>query len=188
MVKVVFIDRDGTIGGNGGYCNPKDFKTYPYAKDAIDILRKEGFKIFLYTAQRSIGDGTDSIDDFVSNLNEQGIEFDDCFFDTKKHSPGKRNKELLMQAIQRYGLKPSDCYVIGDRGDTDIRPADEMGFNTLLVKTGVGNLTIKDYPESIKGTGCVIADDLMDAATRIQEMEFYKKYDPKYIYSTFFET
>lgn len=39
-------------------------------------------------------------------------------------------------AMQRLGVKASDCLMIGDRPDTDIIGAQKLGIKTALVRTG----------------------------------------------------
>ncbi|MBS3679789.1 hypothetical protein KGF86_06135 [Ornithinibacillus massiliensis] len=43
----VFVDRDGTIGGEGGGVHPLDFSLYDYSARAINLLNRQGIKVFL---------------------------------------------------------------------------------------------------------------------------------------------
>ncbi|GIP29348.1 hypothetical protein J23TS9_44780 [Paenibacillus sp. J23TS9] len=36
-IEAVFIDRDGTIGGNGHFIHPNHFELFPNAQLAIDL-------------------------------------------------------------------------------------------------------------------------------------------------------
>ena len=49
---------------------------------------------------------------------------------------GKPQPLLYEMALQQLGLKALDCLMIGDRPDTDIVGAQELGIATALVRTG----------------------------------------------------
>ena len=49
---------------------------------------------------------------------------------------GKPEPVLYRAALQRIGLMPADCLMIGDRPDTDILGAQRLGMKTALVRTG----------------------------------------------------
>lgn len=49
---------------------------------------------------------------------------------------GKPSKEFFNQAIEKIGLKPRECIVIGDDIESDINGATGVGIKAILVKTG----------------------------------------------------
>ncbi len=49
---------------------------------------------------------------------------------------GKPEPGLYRMALQRLGLAPAECMMIGDRPDTDILGAQRLGMPTALVRTG----------------------------------------------------
>ncbi len=49
---------------------------------------------------------------------------------------GKPAPMLYRMALQRLGLQPERCLMIGDRPDTDIAGAQKLGMRTALVRTG----------------------------------------------------
>lgn len=51
---------------------------------------------------------------------------------------GKPSRIAAEAAVERIGLDCKDCYVVGDRLETDIRMANESGMHSVLVLTGVG--------------------------------------------------
>lgn len=53
-IQAVFVDRDGTIGGTGHFVHPRDFQLFPNAQAAIDLLKKQGVKVFALTNQHRI--------------------------------------------------------------------------------------------------------------------------------------
>jgi histidinol phosphatase-like enzyme len=40
----VFLDRDGTIGGDGGGVHPLEFNLYDYSGKAIKLLNDKGIR------------------------------------------------------------------------------------------------------------------------------------------------
>jgi D-glycero-D-manno-heptose 1,7-bisphosphate phosphatase len=55
--RAVFLDRDGTIGGDGGYCHPDDFRLFPESYLAIKLLNDAGLKVVVVTNQTHVGYG-----------------------------------------------------------------------------------------------------------------------------------
>ncbi len=37
--RAVFFDRDGTLGGQGGFCHPDEFQLFDFAPRAIRAVR-----------------------------------------------------------------------------------------------------------------------------------------------------
>ena len=54
---LVFIDRDGTLGGDGGYCHPDDFTLYPESVDAIKRLNENNVRAIVVTNQSHVAFG-----------------------------------------------------------------------------------------------------------------------------------
>ena len=50
---------------------------------------------------------------------------------------GKPELHMIEQMARKYGFKPQDCLVVGDRLDTDIALGNRFGAHTLLVLTGI---------------------------------------------------
>lgn len=49
---------------------------------------------------------------------------------------GKPNRIMYLTALRRLRLRPKDCCMVGDRPDTDILGAAQVGLRTVLVRTG----------------------------------------------------
>ena len=49
---------------------------------------------------------------------------------------GKPEPLLFEMALERLGVPPEQCVMIGDRPDTDIAGAAALGMSTALVRTG----------------------------------------------------
>lgn len=50
---------------------------------------------------------------------------------------GKPSETALVFALDRLGVEPTSCLVIGDRLDTDLAMGNRAGMTTVLVKTGI---------------------------------------------------
>ncbi|WP_413376114.1 HAD-IIIA family hydrolase [Alkalihalobacillus sp. 1P02AB] len=128
-LQAVFIDRDGTIGGNGHFVHPKDFSPYSFSKEALKKLKDNDIKIFAFTNQHRISKGDATVEDFRNEFNELG--FDDSFI--CPHSPTDRctchkpGIGLLLEAEQKHRLDLSKTVVIGDVGSTDMLAAHKVG-------------------------------------------------------------
>lgn len=166
--EAVFIDRDGTIGGTGHFVHPRDFTPYPFASQALQILKEAGVKIFALTNQHRISRGDATVEDFREEFMSFG--FDDAFI--CPHSPNegcechKPKPGLLVQAAQKYDLDLTHCVVVGDVGSTDMIAADAVGATKILVQTGWGKPSLGEYrrhtwdwvePDKV-------ADNLLEAA------------------------
>lgn len=57
MTRAVFFDRDGTLGGRGGYCHPDEFEFFKFAPQAVKLVRDAGFLAVVITNQSRIAHG-----------------------------------------------------------------------------------------------------------------------------------
>lgn len=177
-VQAVFIDRDGTIGGNGRFIHPKDFSLFEGAQEALNELKAAGLKVFAFTNQHRISSGQATIDDFRKQFTEFG--FDNSFIcphdsnencDCRKPSPG-----MLHRAAEQYRLDLTKCVVIGDVGDTDMLAAHAVGAKKILVKTGWGEMSLTEHRHKWNGTSPdYIAQNITDAVKWILLSNSYKE-------------
>lgn len=167
-IQAIFLDRDGTIGGEDEVIFPKDFSLYSNAKIAINLLLEWGIPIFSFTNQPDISRGLVNIKDFEDEL--LGFGFKDVFI--CPHTP-EENCEcrkpkigMLKNAELKYNLELSNTIVIGDR-HTDMIAAEQVGAVKILVKTGCGieSLENKEWNSNICD---YIAEDLLDAVSWIK--------------------
>jgi len=167
-VQAVFIDRDGTIGGTGHFIHPKDFNLYPNAQEAINLLKKNGMKVFAITNQYRISRGEATIQEFEEQFIEYG--FDQAYIcphdqecNCRKPKPG-----MLLEASEQHNLDLSRCIVIGDVGDTDMLAAHAVGAKKIMVRTGWGEGSLTTYRNQwIETNPDYIAEDILDAANWI---------------------
>ena len=165
-LQAAFIDRDGTIGGTGNYVHPRDFKFYPFSKEALKMLKDKEIKVFSVTNQNRIALGDATEKEFVEQLLEYGL--DDVYV-CPHHIDGgcdcrKPKTGMFLKAAKKYNLDLTKCVVIGDAGDTDMKAAENIGAIKILVKTGYGEGFLKERREEWKEVEPdYIASDLLDA-------------------------
>jgi histidinol-phosphate phosphatase family protein len=143
----VFVDRDGTIGGNGHFIHPRDFELFPFSLDAINLLKENGIKVFALTNQHRITRGEASELDFIKQFDSYG--FDASYICPHASGTGcqchKPRPGLLIRAAKEHGLDLTRCAVIGDVGSTDMLAAEAVGAIKILVMTGWGKDSLDVY-------------------------------------------
>lgn len=74
---------------------------------------------------------------------------------------GKPNTFGFQLIFKEYKLKPDDCLMIGDRYETDIIGANDMGIDAIIVNTGIAKT--RDKPGNYKNYEEVpVIDNLRD--------------------------
>ncbi|WP_243521895.1 HAD-IIIA family hydrolase [Bacillus pseudomycoides] len=145
-IQAIFIDRDGTIGGDTTVHYPGEFILFPFTQDALRALKEQNIKLFSFTNQPGIADGKATIDDFIQELEEFG--FDDIYLCPHRHEDGckcrKPSTGMLLQAAKKHELDLTKCIVIGDRW-TDIVAGANVHATTILVQTGAGYDALHTY-------------------------------------------
>jgi histidinol-phosphate phosphatase family protein len=146
-LQAIFIDRDGTIGGTGHFIHPKDFSLFDGAQEAINELKKAGLKVFAITNQHRISRGEATLEEFRLQFRTYG--FDDSFIcphdSNEKCDCRKPNPGMLFEAADKYKLDLRRCVVIGDVGDIDMLAAHAVGSKKILVRTGWGEGSLKEF-------------------------------------------
>jgi D-glycero-D-manno-heptose 1,7-bisphosphate phosphatase len=152
----VFLDRDGTINDDVGYLT--DLATlhiYPYAADAIRLLRRAGFAIIVVTNQGGIARGL-MTEAFVlethrrmaDRLERAGAMIDDWFYcphHPESVVPGlsapcacrKPGVAMPLEAAARHALDLQQSWVIGDHW-RDVQMGHAVGMRAVLLRTGHG--------------------------------------------------
>ncbi|BFH63684.1 HAD-IIIA family hydrolase [Paenibacillus azoreducens] len=171
-VQAVFIDRDGTIGGNGHFIHPNDFELFPNAQKAIQMLKEQGIKVFAFTNQHRISKGQATIGEFETQFKTYG--FDAAYICPHELSENcgcrKPKAGMLLKAAEEHRLDLTECIVIGDVGDTDMLAAHRVGARKILVKTGWGEGALTQYRDKWRETEPdFIADDILEAVRWILE-------------------
>jgi len=176
--RYIIIDRDGTIIIDKNYLSDPDqieFETRAIA--GLRLMRSFGFRLLIVTNQSGVGRGYFSLEQMnetnsklIGMLEQNGIKIEGIF--SCPHSPDKNcdcrkpNIGLITEAKEKFGFKPGNCIVIGDKA-ADIKLGKNICAGTILVRTGYGQKT-----ESLDNTTPdVIADNLEAAAYEIQSRE-----------------
>ncbi|KHF37990.1 HAD-IIIA family hydrolase [Halalkalibacter okhensis] len=168
-IEAVFLDRDGTIGGDDTVHYPGEFNLFPLSYELISRLKENGIKVFSFTNQPGISQGKATIADFIEELTEFG--FDDIFICPHNHdddcSCRKPKTGMLLNGAKKHKLELENCVVIGDRW-SDILAASKADCKKILVKTGAGNSALSEHYQKIKDIEIeYIAKDLVDAVNWI---------------------
>ena len=146
IFQAVFVDRDGTIGGNGHFLHPRNFTPYSFSQNALNLLKEQEIKLFAFTNQHRISLGEATISEFQEEFLSYG--FDEAFI--CPHSPNdgcnchKPKPGMLIEASEKYNLDLTKCVVIGDVG-TDMLAAHTVGAIKILVLTGWGKSSYTEY-------------------------------------------
>jgi D-glycero-D-manno-heptose 1,7-bisphosphate phosphatase len=159
-VKVLFLDRDGTINKDlGTYVSTReDFVLIERADEAIALARDAGFRIVVITNQAGIARGIvtqEQVEDLNNYLNEllalSQTSFDRCYYcpshpdyphpeydrfiEFRKPSP--RMVEQAIDDFRYEGLEVdlSCSFFIGDKV-VDVECGLRAGLRPILVRTG----------------------------------------------------
>lgn len=173
-IQAIFLDRDGTIGGNDGVVLPNDFKLYDSAVESISILKQHNIPIYSFTNQQCIARGECKEEAFRDELHDFG--FDRVYICPHGHWEGcdcrKPNVGMLEAAKKENGLDLTRCVVVGDRW-SDMLAAARVGAIKILVRTGAweeayGRFRHKwaDYEADY------IASDILDAVKWLERQGY----------------
>jgi len=157
--KAVFIDRDGTIIYDRVYIkDPNMVNILDGAKDAIKLLRKNGFMTFIVTNQSGVGRGMMTIAD-VEKVNQKLLAMigssliDDILICT--HAPDakcdcrKPGTALVQKAAKEYKIDLTKSFSIGDK-DSDKELGTKMGGTGIKLGEN-GIKTLLDAAKQIIG-------------------------------------
>lgn len=177
MRRAVFLDRDGTIIAEKVYLSdPEGVEIVPGALEALMSLRDAGFALVVVTNQAGIAKRLYEEGDYHavaarldSILADAGIEMDATYY--CPHHPDftgpcacrKPGTALHREAADRLGIDLAESFYVGDKL-TDVGPAQELGGQGILVRTGYGAEL-----EAEATDGVWVVDDLAAAARAIIE-------------------
>jgi D-glycero-D-manno-heptose 1,7-bisphosphate phosphatase len=152
----VFLDRDGTMIHDPGYlARLEGLQWYPWTIDAIRLLNRAGFLVFVTTNQGGVALGLYE-EAFVhtvhgimtERITAGGGRVDGWFYclhhprgltdalrvdcDCRKPRPG-----MIRQAQERFSIDLAKSFVVGDKL-SDVGLAAAVGARAVLVRTGHG--------------------------------------------------
>lgn len=115
--------------------------------DALDYLDAQGLRLQVITEmKKTLGPvGTDFISTFLKRrglvkylkelITPQGkINLEDDSLDPKYRGKSKQDGSIyvvLIQELKEQGIEPHEAVIIGDKPETDINPAHDLGFKTI---------------------------------------------------------
>ena len=152
----VFLDRDGTINEDVGYLTDLSrLRIYPFAPDAIRLLKRAGYAIVVVTNQGGVGRGlmtTDFVEEthrqMAARLEAAGAGVDGWYYcphhpeavvpslgePCECRKPGIRMPSC---AAADHGLDLSQSWVVGDHW-RDVQMGHACGARSVLLRTGHG--------------------------------------------------
>ncbi len=145
--QALFLDRDGTLMVDAHHVHkPDDVVLLPGVKESLARVLELGYQLFLFTNQSGIGRGFFALEDAVA-CNEHMVELlglgPDLFTDiciAPEHPDDapvyrKPNPRFILESIEKHGLDPARCYMVGDRR-SDWETGLNAGIRAVAVETG----------------------------------------------------
>ena len=166
LKKAVFLDRDGTVMDEVGYCSrPEDVRAVPGAREALLALRDAGYLLIVVTNQSGIGHGYFTEAEYLAvnaELEHQlaPVQFDAVYFSSETPDAATERRKpgigMVTEAVERFGIDLARSFFVGDRTG-DVECGRRAGTRTILVATGYG----ADHRESRPD---YVARDIVEAA------------------------
>ncbi len=177
-MKVVFLDRDGVINrfpGKGVYVTRKeDFKILPKSAEAIGLLTKAGFQIYVVSNQGCVSrkmitekELWSMTRDMLAEVGRAGGKIDEVFYCIHQTSDAcdckKPKTALFEKALGGKSARAGYVYLVGD-SEEDMQAGKSLGCRTVLVLSG---RLAKEEAGSLAAKPDAIKQDLWEAANWI---------------------
>ena len=155
----IFLDRDGTLNPDSGYISDiSDYKFYKFTLPALKLMSKKNNQFCIITNQSGVARGLVSIkslktiNNFIrKEFSENSIPLLDIYmcFDHPDNASNRRKPGpgMFLEAKKEYNLKLSNCLMVGD-SILDMKAGKNLGMETMLVLTGEGVKTLKNFQGS----------------------------------------
>jgi len=176
MRPAVFLDRDGTMIHDVSYLARRgDVRWFPYTSEAVRLLNRAGFLVFVTTNQGGIGLALFP-ESFVEELHaglaatlEAGGAHVDGWFYCPHHPSAlieryrqdcdcrKPKSGMIRQAMERFAIDVTQSFVVGDKL-SDVGLATGVGARGILVRTGYGDEVVRAHHGQVPGAAHVAAD------------------------------
>ncbi len=180
--RAVFLDRDGTIIEEMGYINHfSRIRIFPFAVQAVRLLKDAGWKVVVVTNQAGVARGYFS----ETELNEmnnwmldrfarQGAELDALYYCPHHPREGlekyrmdcncrKPKTGLIEKAAADLKIDVSRSWIVGDRF-SDIELGRRAGMKSVFVLTGYGIGEYTRYKGALPVKADFIFNDVLQAA------------------------
>ena len=155
MKRAVFLDRDGTINVDVGYLSDPDGLVFIRgAKEAVRLLKKKGFFVFIVTNQSGVGRGYFSLDKLkavneklLHEFSKSEIHIDGVHY--CPHHPKEKCKcrkphpKIVKDIARKFRLDLEHSYFIGDKL-SDVQTGKNAGSRTILINTDDSSLIEKE--------------------------------------------
>jgi D-glycero-D-manno-heptose 1,7-bisphosphate phosphatase len=186
----IFLDRDGTVTDEVGYINHVSrAKIYPYAPEAVRMLKSTGLPVIIVTNQSGVGRGyfTEEIVSQVHQIVRDTLQAAGTSIDAFYHCPHhpsavvaayrqecrcrKPGTGMPEEAAERFGIDLGASYVVGDTY-RDVQMGFNIGARTVLLMTGYGRGEYEYRRAGWARMPDLIAENLLEAARLIvQELK-----------------
>lgn len=194
MQPAVFLDRDGVLLHDVHYLSRReDRRWYPFAIDAIRLLNRGGFLVFVVTNQGGIALGRydeafvkQTHAEMAEDVRGGGARVDGWFY-CPHHPRGvvevlridcecrKPKTGMVRQAEERFSIDRARSFVVGDK-QGDIALARAIGATGVLVRTGHGE--DEEHSEAGSLAPAHAAADLMAATAWILRTAGHPREEP----------
>ncbi|PJA78510.1 MAG: HAD family hydrolase [Nitrospirae bacterium CG_4_9_14_3_um_filter_51_5] len=176
----VFLDRDGTLNHDTGYVtSPEQLVLFPGVPEALARLNHLGVMVLLVTNQSAIGrgmmtlEGLESIHARLAELiRPYGASIDGIFFCPHLPQDGcgcrKPKAGLIDQAVNRFALDLSQCYLVGDKR-SDLEVARTVAVPGVLVMTSSYSADVVKARDQGQVPIEYVADSFVDAVDWIEQ-------------------
>jgi len=174
-MKTIFLDRDGVINKYPGdrlyVTSLRKFRFLPRAKQAIALLGRGGYKIFVASNQAGVGKGAYSqktldliTSQMLKDIEQAGGKITKVYYCTHRKDAGCRCRKpkpgLLKKAAKEFKFNLKSAYFIGDTM-RDVSTAQAAGCKSILVLTGKEKLANQ---KSWEAKPNFVFKDLLEAA------------------------
>ena len=166
--KAIFLDRDGTLMKDIGYCSrPDEVELLKGVSELLPRLKNAGFKLIIVTNQSGIGRGYFTEEDFWAvqqELQKQlGADVIDATYfcaDTPQQESKRRkpNPGMLLEAATDLSIDLDRSYMVGDKASdaeagirAGVRATILFGINAAsgAMESGA-SLIAKDFGEVVE--------------------------------------
>jgi D-glycero-D-manno-heptose 1,7-bisphosphate phosphatase len=169
----IFLDRDGTLMEEAGYCaDPGLVRVFPRVAAALQQLRAAGYLLIVVTNQSGIGRGyfTEAAYRAVQAEFERQIlpaRLDAVYFCADAPSSASPRRKpapgMLLEAAKDCMIDLTRSFLVGDKA-TDIQAGLAAGCRTILVQTGYGRDQTGAEPHFVAATFAQAADLILPSS------------------------
>ncbi len=143
----IFIDRDGTLMEDVPWItNPAEVRLFPGVREALQDLKRAGFRVVMVTNQSGIGRGWMTVAQFEAVqarlLELLGSDvFDGIYMcPDRPDAPSERRKPapgMIFEAARDLKIDLARSWMIGDKA-SDVECGQNANVKSVQVRTGEG--------------------------------------------------